>query len=81
MIKISEIKNVKNILPEYGYDIRKYANYIDLLRGKSRDKEVKCHCFALFNPELIKMVEKYLQSHQDCECYKKHVKFNQLKKL
>ena len=81
MINISSIKNREHILPRTRYDIQKYANYIDWLNGKRRKKKIKCCCFALFNPELIKLVEEYLQSHINCECYKRQIKFNQLKDL
>lgn len=56
-------------LPKRSYDITKYANYIDHLNGKEREGELCCHCFALFNEEQIKLVQAYLEQHEDCECY------------
>lgn len=54
-------------LPERTYDVCKYAGYVEYLMGKEREKRYLCHCFALFNDELTKIVERYLKQHGDCE--------------
>lgn len=81
MLKLTLLRNYKNAVPKCSYDIKKYASYIDWLKGRSRKCECSCHSFVLFNPTLIRLVENYLQKHTECECYKKPIMFNQLKDL
>lgn len=81
MLKSSSLNDYKNVTPNRSYDIKKYASYMDWLKGRGRKCECSCHSFVLFNPALIELIENYLQQHKECECYKKTISFNQLKNL
>lgn len=55
-------------LPKRSYGQNLYKNYIDYLLGKKRDDDFCCHCFAIFNDELLQKIKEIIRDDNSCLC-------------
>ena len=62
-----------NPLPKRSYDLNSFRSYPHFLKREEREEKPNWHCFAIFDEELKELVMKFLEEHDDCECYCKAI--------